>query len=407
MSIYRAKATNAWTTAATWQLSTDGGQSWENAVAAPPSGEGHDIIIAAGFKVSNPTASWSGGSLLVEASGVLQRFPSGNVAMTFSGAVTINGTLNRVTITTTGTSPMIVSSGGVWSVASSVSASFSGGLRIDAGAALNVGGALSLTVTGSVLLDGVVTSTGGSLAVTMIGDAVADSLTCADGSAVSITAAKSAGTVEVNAAGVNELILTAGNMAPIAGLSCGTFSMSGGSLTPGGFTITANQFSHTAGTIVGDVNLAVGTLTIGELTQSGNWTVNGASLSIGTSLDTAGYSLNDAVLTFGGAGTLLLRAGRHRLAGASSAGFGTINFGSSMVEACGTWDGTGLTLVNTAAHVICPVGQTGTFTNFATVLDQKIGLFGNFTDISGSENAVLLNCLAYPGSVRTLGIGQG
>ncbi|MFO0415394.1 MAG: hypothetical protein ACK50E_07045, partial [Bacteroidota bacterium] len=99
---YQSRASGNWGDAAVWQISTDGGTSWSNAVTAP-SGTYDIFTILNGHSITLNSAS-TASSLTINSGGTFNNGTGQTITFPCNGIITNNGTFNRNTGTVTFTS---------------------------------------------------------------------------------------------------------------------------------------------------------------------------------------------------------------------------------------------------------------------------------------------------------------
>ena len=111
---YRSKVSGAWNSSSTWEVSTDGGSTWNNANASPTSANGpieilntHEVTVSTTITIDQTTVN-SGGTLKLNA----------NAQLTVNGTLTNNGTLTLESGATLvqGASSTLAGTGGTYNV---------------------------------------------------------------------------------------------------------------------------------------------------------------------------------------------------------------------------------------------------------------------------------------------------
>lgn len=123
---YQSRASGNWGDAAVWQISTDGGTSWSNAVTAP-SGTYDIFTILNGHSITLNSAS-TASSLTINSGGTFNNGTGQTITFPCNGTITNAGTFNRNTgtVTFTGT-------GSVTGPVGFHNLNISGGLTLDPG----------------------------------------------------------------------------------------------------------------------------------------------------------------------------------------------------------------------------------------------------------------------------------
>ena len=124
---YQSRASGNWGDAAVWQISTDGGTSWSNAVTAP-SGTYDIFTILNGHSITLNSAA-TASSLTINSGGTFNNGTGQTITFPCNGTITNNGTFNRNTGTITFSSTGTVSGAVLFH-----NLNTSGGLTLGAGA---------------------------------------------------------------------------------------------------------------------------------------------------------------------------------------------------------------------------------------------------------------------------------
>lgn len=242
----------------------------------------------------------------------------------------------------------------------------------------------STTVTGSLILNGVVVN---GIANVIIRNSSSNSLTIANGSsqALGITPSNATDNI-INIDGTGNIVISAAingsNPITKAGSGAGILSLTGINTYTGLTTVSAGtlQLNRTGGTTIPVTN---------------SITVNGGTLKVTSNQTIADLSMSSGSLVIDAGATLTI-TGTYNITGGTISNLGTLNLNGGSV----TFPGTGVTINNGTAGTMAAftIASSGTVT-----LDASLSLTGTLTLTSGNL-AIGANTLTLGGAVsRTSG----
>jgi len=292
---YRSAASGNWGSAATWEVSNDGGTNWVGATATPTSADGtitilniHTVTVAAPVSVDEVTVD-SGGQITIASSNTLTVANGSGLDLNINGTVLNSGTLTisaSATWAVNAAATFIQNTGtGISGQLGSATLNAASTFIYRGSSSLNITPAMSARTYGNLSFE----STSGSYAPSSSG-----------GSALTVNGNFSVGTNGAGTVSLNNSAFTA-DFIISGGLTIGAASSftQGGNLSAGSITVATGSTYQSL--ITGDLTLAGGVSNAGTITLNGN----GASCP-GTDDILIRSSVNGTQRAWSGAGTFNL-----------------------------------------------------------------------------------------------------